>query len=180
MSSDNSVITVLAVAGKTADFRVRTTGNGHINDSSATRSFALMLLADARCRAREEGFPSPRRATPLQKEITGWMDDWYVSEEFMRESVGLYIEKTEVLSRHNVHDENDAAIREKLDELNRTERHGDLPPVAREDRMCTLWHHLVLRITVTEPRWLEAIEPGLVFGSTAYDTWWDDPLRPEW
>ena len=32
---------------------------------------------------------------------------------------------------------------------------------------------------MTDPKWAEGIEPELVFGSTAYDVWWNDPLRPE-
>lgn len=177
MSSDTSVVTVLAKNGSTIELRVRTTTAGGLDDWSCTRSFALVLLADARRRAADWGFAPPSSPTPLELERDRWEvvdPDWYVSETFMREHVARYVASVDVLARANVRG---AAPEAPVHSAMTRVLMMRLPPREEEDRLCEVMHHVVLRAEVTDPRWLEGLEPGLVFGSTAFDVWWDDPTR---
>jgi hypothetical protein len=175
--TDVSVVTVLRVEGREIDFRVRTTTAGGLNDWSASRSFALLLLAEARRRAREEGFELAER--PIDREIPAWEaadDSWYVSEPWMIENVARYVAKTEVLVRRNLIDESAPDVYERIEAIEGAVR--GLAPLAAEAKRCELYHYLDLRVTVTEPRWLEGTPANIVFGSTAHDIWFADPLNP--
>jgi hypothetical protein len=167
MSSECFVVTVLAAADRTLDLRVRTTTAGGPNDYACTRSFALCLIHR----------PLRGGTRPIDREAATWPEDWYVSEAFMREHVGRYVERTEVLARRNVIDEDDARARQAL--RSHAELAETMSALDREQHLCGRWHHLDLRVTVTEPRWLEGLGPGMVFGTTAFDVWWGDPRRPE-
>ncbi len=39
-------------------------------------------------------------------------------------------------------------------------------------------HRFVLRVRVTDPKWLKGLKVGQGWGTTAFDAWWDDPTRP--
>ncbi|NJK32463.1 MAG: hypothetical protein HC927_08650 [Deltaproteobacteria bacterium] len=174
MSSDTSIITVLAVDGPRIDFRVRTTTAGGINDYSLTRSFALLLVSDARRRARDFGFNVAPR--PIDAEEATWDPRWYGDRDWMAENVGRYVVSTELLARRNVLPEEEASYARLTAVMDET---SGLPAAEAEARRCEVFHHVDLRVTMTESKWAEGIEPGLVFGSTAYDVWWNDPTRPE-
>jgi hypothetical protein len=176
--TDTSVVTILRVEGREIDMRVRTTTAGGLNDWSASRSFALLLLSDARRRARDDGFQLAER--PIDREIPAWEaadESWYVSEPWMIENVGRYVEKTEVLARRNVLDESAPDLDARIDAIERAT--AGLDPLAAEAKRCGLYHYLDLRVTVTDARWLEGTPANVVFGSTAHDVWFADPLNPD-
>ncbi|MCB9643157.1 MAG: hypothetical protein H6728_08785 [Myxococcales bacterium] len=166
MSSDTYEIRILALhpEQRAFDVEVTTTTAVSANDYAFTRSFVLMAFAD-------EG---PQGA--LKEALSGKS---YYKEDWSSQHVGEYIASTEVLQRlHYVSDESswgsgrnalgaqlreqgiaEAEIRQKLDEA--------YPR-----------HRLHLRVTMTDPRWLEGLEVGDWFGTASYDVWWDDPMRP--
>lgn len=172
--SDTSVITVLAVNGPQIDLRVRTTLAGGLNDYSLTRSFALVLVSDARRRARDYGFRVAPR--PIDAEEATWEPSWYGDQNWMANNVGRYVERTELLARHNILSE-DAATHARIAAV--IDQTAGLPVAEQEARRCEVLHYVDLRIVMTDAKWAAGIEPGLVFGSTAYDVWWGDPLRPQ-
>lgn len=179
MSSDTSVVTVLRVEGSELDLRIRTETAGGLNDYSLTRSFALLLVHDAWLRARDVygyGFKSGQ-SRPIDQEAKSWPSGWYGSEDFFKENVGRYVEETEVLGRLNFLNESDPKIFEHLDQTRAAAK--GLDPTLQEDKLCEVFHVVFLRVRMTDPKWLEGLEPGLVFGSTAYDVWWNDPKRPD-
>jgi hypothetical protein len=193
MSSDTSVVTILRKEGAEIDLRVRSTGANGFNSCCVTRGFALHALTDARSRAREE--PAQRDLVPAKPSLIetqasrhpACADDlmaWW-TPEFLRAHVGEYVASTEVIERRNVvqvSDEDDTFFErmEALeDQVDAQLAAGDLTPREAEDRRCTLYHFITLRVRMTSPEWLTGIEPGWVFGSDAADAWHDDPLRPE-
>ena len=93
----------------------------------------------------------------------------------MKQHVGRYIESTRILDRHNVR-RHLPSVHSELEALMARAKHLDHE--AAERLLCTGFHHLMLRVEVTDPKWLEGLEVGQVFGSTAYDVWLDDPQRP--
>lgn len=175
MSSDQSVVSIVSMDGSTAVLRVRTADQSCGYDF--TRSFALNLLVEALTRARDFGFTRPPGKTPLELEAERLeqVDEyWFDSEEFMEEHLDEYVERTDLIERHNVHDETtsevDGLIRYRDDVASL-----GLSPKEAEDKLCEQYHHVVLRVRVADPKWFKGLRPGLVFASASYDVWLDDP-----
>lgn len=192
MSSDTSVVTILRKEGAEVDLRVRSTGADGFNSLASTRGFALHVLTDARSRAREEA--SQREFVPAKPSVIetqaskhpACADDlmaWW-SGEFIAKHVGDYIARTVILERRNVvhlseeDDDHFERLETLEDAVDAALERAELTLREAEDRRCELYHHVVLRVHATDPRWLEGIEAGWVFGSDASDVWRDDPLRP--
>jgi hypothetical protein len=192
MSSDTSMITILRAEGPEIDLRVRSTGADGFNSCCVTRGFALHVLTEARSRARTENGQRdlvPAKPSLIETQASrhpACADDlmaWW-SVEFLRKHVGEFVAKTEVIERRNVvtvSDEDDAFFEqmEKLeDEVESALESGGLTLRQAEDRRCELYHYVILRVHMADPKWLEGIEPGWVFGADATDAWRDDPLKP--
>lgn len=191
--SDTSVVTILRKNGAELDLRIRSTGTEGFNAFSVTRGFALHVLTDARSRAREEKEQRdlvPARPSVIETQASrhpACADDlmaWW-SRDFLRKHVGEYVASTQVLERRNVvhlNEEDDEHFErmEKLeDEVDAALERGELTLRQAEDRRCELYHHVILRVRMSDPKWLDGIDAGWVFGSDATDLWKDDPLRPD-
>jgi hypothetical protein len=192
MSADTSVITILKKDGAELDLRVRSTGADGFNSCSVTRGFALHALTDARSRAREEATQRelvPAKPSVLETQASrhpACADDlmaWW-SASFLAKHVGEYVAATEVIARRNaltLNDEDDAFF-ERMEQLedavDAALERKELTLRQAEDRRCELYHHIILRVRMTDPKYLDGIEAGWVFGTDAADLWRDDPLRP--
>ncbi len=103
------------------------------------------------------------RRVPISRHLVDELAGWPRASEHVN-----------LIERHNVHDETTSEVdgliryRDDVESL-------DLPPKEAEDKLCEQYHHVVLRVRVADPKWLEGLQPGLVFGSASYDVWLDDP-----
>lgn len=158
MSSDTFDIEVLSLEGDTVELMCVTGTAGGVNDYAISRSFALMALAD--------GMPH-RGGTPLQRGISAAGGRVW-EEAFHREHVGEFITRTEILRRIGIVTEERTWQNGRME----AEDIGDDP-----DERYPL-HRFVLRVQVTDPKYLQGISAGARWGTTAYDAWWADPLRP--
>lgn len=159
MSSDTFSIQVQAIKGDTIELMCRTSTAGGVNDYAVTRSFALMVL--------EDGMPYAK-TTPLQKRLVelggGSMPPvWEAS--FHRAHVGEFVASTELVERIGIVG-NESAWRERF-ELDDAIAERDYP-----------LHRFVLRVRMTDKKWLTGLKVGQRWGTTAFDAWWDDPTRP--
>lgn len=157
MSSDTFYITLLSIAGDTAELLCATSTAGGYNDYAITRSFALMALEDGMAYGAK---------TPLQQGIAaGGGEIW--EAKFHQENVAKFIARTELVERIGI----------ILDEPAWMDGRFDEEPGADVERDFPL-HKFILRVTVTDPKYLEGLTVGERWGTTAFDAWWDDPLRP--
>ena len=158
MSSDTFYIQVQAIKGDTVELMCRTSTAGGVNDYAVTRSFALMVL--------EDGMPYAK-TTPLQKRLVelGGSTPPVWESSFHREHVGEFIASTELVERIGIVGD-ERTWRERFE-------HDD----ATAERDYPL-HRFVLRVRVTDPKWLTGLKVGQGWGTTAFDAWWDDPTRP--
>jgi len=159
MSSDTFHIHVTNIDGNKAEFLCSTSTAGGLNDYALTRSFALMII--------EDGMPyaSDGNGTPLQLEMRKCAESstppvWEAS--FHKEHVGKFIVSTKLVERRGII-KNEAAWKHGRFELENDEDH----PL----------HKFVLHVQVTDPKWLQGLEKGSSYGTTAFDAWWDDPTR---
>jgi hypothetical protein len=157
MSSDTFFITLLSIAGDTAELLCTTSTAGGVNDYAVTRSFALMALEDGMRHGAN---------TPLQQGIAAAGGQIW-EEKFHRENVANFIAKTEILKRIGIIRDERAWQQGRFDEQPGTNVERDFP-----------LHKFVLRVKVTDPKYLEGLTEGEGWGTTAFDAWWNDPLRP--
>lgn len=165
MSSDTYHIRILRIEGCEIDMECITTTAGGANDYAFTRSFVLMALG-------EDG---PHGA--LRDALSG---EPFYKESWMCEHVGEYIVSTESLGRfHYVMDEQTwGEGRRALGQELRAQGMDEMLVRQKLDEAYPR-HRTHLRATMTDPKWLEGLQVGEMFGTTAYDVWWDDPVRPE-
>ena len=176
MSSDCFTVRVGAVNGTELTLDVLTLTAGGVTDLCYSRSFALRLLDDALRRAAdvvpgrwtEQGraaaaqlFERAER-TALRAALPDDQTRWYTSETWMRENVGRFIASSTLVERRNVLDKHELLERERVIE----EQHGS-DEALRWERC----HNFTLAVVLTDPRWGEHLEVGLVFPTTAYDVW---------
>jgi hypothetical protein len=94
----------------------------------------------------------------------------------MKKNVAKFIARTKILSRVNMCD----GSREARDELCRiSDKYETTSSLKRETEYAKAYHYVILEVTVTDAKWLKGLEANLVFCSTAYDVWSDDPLFPK-
>lgn len=153
MSSDTFHIHVRSIVGDTLELRCRTSTAGGLNDFATTRSFALMAIDD--------GMPWDK-SKPLQQAMAaavggGQPPVW--TAEFHRDHVATFIASTELLERSNIVDDEQAWW-------------------AGYESETSPRHEFVVRVRMTDPRWLEGLEVGASWGTTAFDAWWPDPEGP--
>ncbi|MEZ4448527.1 MAG: hypothetical protein R3B09_03530 [Nannocystaceae bacterium] len=163
MSSDTFYVRVQKIQGATVEILCETSTAGGLNDYAVTRSFALMAIEDC--------MPSTwsGKKTTLQARLHeighGSMPPVWEAD-FHRKYVGEFIAKTELVSRTGIIHDTAAWQAGHFDENNRN-ANRDFP-----------LHSFVLRVTMTDPKWLDGISVGSSGGTTAFDAWWDDPKRP--
>ncbi|MCY1067454.1 hypothetical protein OV090_22090 [Nannocystis sp. RBIL2] len=162
MSSDTFYIEARRVSDDTVELHCTTSTAGGANDYALTRSFAVMALSD--------GMPYPgANPTPLQKAMqeVGGPTPPVWQESFHREHVDKFIAATELVERIGV------ITDERAWRTGRFSIHDEDAAEAQYPA-----HRFVLRVRVTNPRYLEGLSFGSSFGTTGYDSWWDDPTRP--
>ncbi len=160
MSSDTFHIHVNSIDGDCAEFLCKTSTAGGLNDYACTRSFALMII--------EDGMPyvsEGKKGTPLQQQLRTLAGRdvppvWEAS--FHQEHVAKFIAEATLVERMGII-ENERAWKHGRFEL---ENDDDYP-----------LHQFVVRVRVTDPKWLEGLPVGSSYGTTAFDAWWDDPTR---
>lgn len=188
MSSDCFEVRVAKVSGTEVVLDVLTSTAGGLNDYAKSRSFALLCLEDALQRATDlvphdwdeekrdaevQRLYRKHEQTALHKALPSTDgSDWYISEAWMKENVGRFIASCDLVERRNdLPDEElrkrEIAIEEKFGALY-TDKHHLWQPMRWKD--C---HNFTLRVVVTDPKWAAHLEPGLCFGTTAYDVWWE-------
>lgn len=180
--SDNFYVRVRSVEDKTVVFDVSPGFTSGVPDECAdTPSFALLLLADAgrrgsERRSGEEGrrLDEKWQASPLAKALTQAEEacpDWAIDEDWMLDKLDRFVVECEV-------DE----VRNDLgtEELNRREQAIiDAFGLASSDyarwqgRRWEDCFSYTLRVLVADSQWVEHIEPGLEFGTAAYDVCFD-------
>ncbi|MDC0670136.1 hypothetical protein [Nannocystis radixulma] len=161
MSSDTFYIEIRSIDGDTVEMLCTTSTAGGVNDYALTRSFALMAL--------EDGMPYPGdNPTPLQKAMreVGGPTPPVWEQNFHREHVGKFIASTELVERIGI------VVDERAWQDGRFNGGDD-----REAEKNFPSHKFVLRARVTDPKYLEGLTVGSVHGTTAFDSWWDDPVR---
>lgn len=89
----------------------------------------------------------------------------------MRANVGRSVKSTEVVERRNDLPEDElsrraVAIEKECGGSLRNSQYHQWQP-----RRWALCHNSTLRVVVTDPKWAAHLEPGLEFGTTAYDVW---------
>jgi hypothetical protein len=159
MSSDTFHIRVTKIDGTNVEFHCFTGTAGGLNDCALTRSFALMIILD--------GMPyaSAGKGTPLQLElqqVSGAETPPVWEESFHAAHVAKYIAKAKIIERIGIIYDIPAWQHARF-ELN------------QEDE-CPL-HQFIFHAQVTDPKWLEGLEEGSYYGTTAFDAWWNDPKR---
>jgi len=150
------VATILERTGPTSlTLRVRNTTAVGANDGGSTRGFALLLLRHA--------------VGDLHEELRGEV----VDDEWCRQNIGRYVAFTDVLERRNVQPQ--GRWPEDTDEV------VDFDPSrwesrrAHEDALCERFHHFVLEVHVSDPRWIDDLAPGTIIESAATELWVQDP-----
>ena len=192
MSSDCFDVRVKSVNGDEVIFDVLTGTAGGYNDLAASRSFALVLLNDALSRATDSlpgewGSPERDEAAARLREKSANAElvkalategDWYVSADWMRANVDRFVKSTEVLERRNDLPDEELSRRAQAIEAEfggalYTNQYHQWQP-----RRWELCHNYTLRVVVADPKWAAHLEPGLEFGTTAYDVWNESAPAP--
>jgi hypothetical protein len=177
MSSDCFDVRIARVEGTEVVFDVLTGLAGDVDDIATSRSFALVLLADALGRASEvastknerQRLSRKEKGSALAAELRGEDDNWFVNESWMRKNVGRFVASCDLVERRNHLAPSELERREK--EIER-QFGGTLTNDQVSQWQPLRWqrcHDFTLRVVVTEPRWAEHLETGLEFGTTASD-----------
>jgi len=162
MSSDTFHIHVTNIDGDKAEFLCSTGTAAGLNDYACTRSFALMII--------EDGMPyfsgsGEGKGTPLQLElrkISGEETPRIWDADFHKKHVHKFITSAKVVERIGI-----------ITDL-RAWEHGRFE---LEDYENYPLHKFVVHVQVTDPKWLQGLEKGSSYGTTAFDAWWEDPTR---
>jgi hypothetical protein len=159
MSSDTFSVHVLNIDHDKVEFLCATSTAGGLNDYAVTRSFALMII--------EDGMPyvSDGKGTPLQHELRklAGVDTppvWDAS--FHKEHVHKFIAKAKLVERMGIITDIPAW------------QHGRFE---LEDDDNYPLHKFIMHVQVTDPVWLKGLKNGAIYGTTAFDAWWEDPTR---
>jgi len=176
MSSDVFDIEIRSVDGDTVELLCTTGTAGGLNDYALTRSFVLSVLEDALRGSKSKKPPPFLQAL----RAVGGATPPVWEEAFHKENVGKFIASTELLERIGIIEDEDAwnEGRHRHAEALRADRKFKGNIDAALDKEYPR-HQFVLRARVTDPRWLEGLRVGQQFGTTSFDAWWDDPLRPK-
>lgn len=190
MSSDSFHVRIVRVDGPEVVLDLLTSGSGEVDDCKTSRSFALLLLADALPRAQHAFAHTPRalpaaervalaealKAAPLAAALDAAEQecpDWSVSAKWMEGHVGTYVAATELVERRNAVGDDELFRREaEIDE----QFGGELTTDRAHEWMPVRWersHNYTLRVVLTDPKWASHLRPGLEFGTTAFDVWWE-------
>jgi hypothetical protein len=191
MSSDCFYVRVKSVRDNEVIFDVLTGTAGGYDDLCASRSFALCLLNDALGRSvdnlpgawddpvRQQEAKRRREAdqnAPLNRALKE-QGDWYISESWMRNNIARFITScTLVERRNNVGDQElqrrGTLIEEEFGGALYTNQNHLWQP-----RRWELCHNYTLRVTLADPQWGVHLIPGIEFGTTAFDVWYERPSQ---
>ncbi|AGC43819.1 hypothetical protein MYSTI_02503 [Myxococcus stipitatus DSM 14675] len=187
MSSDCYYVRVGTLEGKSVTLHCLTGFAGGMKDYATTRSFALLLLIDARKRADDtpdlvRGAPKEvaklRKAlakkvakarSPLLDEVSWprYKEDWHA------ENTPRYIQRVKLLERHNdLHEWKLEKARAELSPL-QDKGFGAFLEAAWE-RM----HGFDLQVEVTDAKYLAHLVEGHLFPTTAFDVWSEPKAAP--
>lgn len=187
MSSDLFEVRVAKVNGRKVTLDVLTEVAIGPDEICTSRSFALVCLNDSLRRAADlvpGEYDDPKKTrevkrlykkadqAALHKALPPTDEsDWFVNEKWMQENVGRFIESCKLVARRNHLPEKELrkrekAIQEKFGGALYTNQHHLWQPLRWKD--C---HNFTLEVVVTDPKWAEHLEPGLCFGTTAFDVW---------
>ncbi|MDC0722441.1 hypothetical protein [Nannocystis bainbridge] len=162
MSSDTFYVEIHPVSDDTVELRCTTGTAGGTNDYALTRSFVLSVLVD--------GMPYPGTdPTPLHRAmqaVSGPVPPVW-EKSFHREHIDKFIVSAELVERRGI-----------IADEHAWQEGRDMGGPGSEALFPS--HSFVLRARVTDPRFLEGIQYGAPFGTTAFDAWWDDPTRPSY
>jgi hypothetical protein len=154
MSSDTFYVTVRAISGASVELVCKTSTAGGLNDFATTRSFALIAIADGMPYGGEK---------PLQQDMIaaagGQTPAPTWEEAYHRDNVHRFIASTALLERSNIIDDERAWW-------------------AAYEQDAAPRHEFVLRVTMTDPGYLEGLDVGDGWGTTAFDAWYPDPAGP--
>ncbi|MDC0667053.1 hypothetical protein [Nannocystis radixulma] len=188
MSSDCFEVRVASMDGTKVRLDVLTLTAGGLTDLCSSRAFALRVLDDALRRAADlvpgrwdtaQGKAEAQRLrakweqTALRAALPDNRSDWYVSEAWMRGHVGRFVASCTLVERRNFLSEEELSAREREIEeavggVCYTNQHHIWQPMRWQ--RC---HNFTLDVVVTDPRWSEHLEVGLVFPTTAFDVWYE-------
>jgi hypothetical protein len=158
--SETYRIEIRAIEGSTIDLVCTTLAIGGVNDLATTRSFAWIALLD--------GLPYGGQR-PLQVALAALSETEnppLSDEGFHRRHVAKFIASTELIERDGIIEDEEAWWRG---------READGPDVDVEFPL----HSYVLRVHMTEPRWLEGLAVGTVHGTASLDVWRTDLACPD-
>lgn len=176
--SDNYAVTIqeIDLAKAKLVFRVRSEpGNGYEGES-ISRSFVLLLLAEAREKAAYQMKVSSK-PTKIEKESATFVDGWWGDEAFMRTNVSKYVRVCRITSRgpgnrtvqrRAFPEKQEGAFNEHYDRVLENEA---LNATQREDELCRVLPFYLLEAELTDAKWLQGLSVGWTFGTTAYDVW---------
>jgi hypothetical protein len=175
------------VRGVEVVFDVLTGKAGGVENLSASRSFALMLLDNALRRAMDllpGPWDDPARRAEAQRLYEKYQASaltqalaaegrWYSGPDWMRQHVGRFVTSSALVERRNALGEaelerREVEIEQEFGGVLYTDQYHRWQP--RRWERC---HSYTLRVVVAEPRWAEHLEPGLEFPTTAYDAWYE-------
>jgi hypothetical protein len=187
VSSDCFDVRVKSVEGNEVVLDVLTGTAGGLDDLCASRSFALVALHGALQGAVDTvryALPEDKSAAEIQRLYAKHDDaalvkaladegDWYVEPEWMKKNVGRFIASCALVERRNNVGEDELSRRAVAIEaefggaLYTNQAHLWQP------RRWALCHNYTLRVIVADPKWAAHLEPGLEWGTTAYDVWFE-------
>ncbi|MFY2560702.1 hypothetical protein ACN469_24070 [Corallococcus terminator] len=154
---------------------------GGLADYADTRSFALMLLLDAKDRAGDTRYLVRGAPPSVADEHLALADKAAKAPSSLHKDAGnpnvfeakwharhtpRFVERSYVLARHNDFDE--ATLREAFEEISPLQDQGRwLFLEAAWARM----HRFALAVEVTDAKYLEHLAEGQLFATTAFDVW---------
>jgi hypothetical protein len=143
-------VRVIARGGREVDLDCVTSGASGLDDLCTSPAFALMALYDAAYRS------------PLADAVNG-LDEDLCDPAWMRQHVGAFVEWTKLRERRN------ALGEPALSAVMKDIRARRLTGMARVDELRRRGHGYVLRVHVTDKRWISHLSVGMDFSTVGYD-----------
>jgi hypothetical protein len=186
MSSDCFYVRVKSVHDTEVIFDVLTGTAGGYDDLCMSRSFALYLLSDALARSVDT-LPGPsddpqrsveakrlneaHEHAPLNRVLDA-EGNWY-DKSWMRKNIDRFVTACSLVERRN--DLGDEELRRRAIQVE--DEFGGILYTNQyhqwQPRRWQLCHNYTLRVILADPQWGAHLIPGIEFGTTAYDVWYE-------